>query len=158
MFEHLKPIPHLLKPITKNALFVAMMAVRRRLSAKQLPAYNKYIAKVSQNHPRMLPEAIRLAGLGYHFEKITRQQIAIHDFREFLATELERFKHAVTQCGWSIEASREQRQKLFARVETRYQSFPKDFRYDGDGIKPALESFRFAVDEEVERLAHVGAR
>ncbi len=158
LFEHLKPIPHLLKPITKNALFVAMMAVRRRLSAKQLPAYNKCIAKVSKDHPRMLPEAVRLAGLGYHFEKITRQQIAIHDFWEFLATELERFKHTVTQRGQDVEAIREQRQKLLTRVEARYESFPEAFRYHGDGIEPALEAFRSAVNEEVERFAQVGAR
>ena len=157
LFEHLKPVPHLLKPITKNTLFVAMMAVRRRLSAQQLPAYNKYIAKVSKDHPRMLPEAIRLAGLGYHFEKITRQQIAIHDFWEFLATELERFKHTVTQRGQDVEASRDQRQKLFARVEARYKSFPEDFRYHGDGIKPALEAFRFAVNEQVEQFTHLAA-
>ena len=158
LFEHLKPVPHLLKPITKNALFVAMMAVRRRLSAKQLPAYNRYIAKVSKDHPRMLPEAIRLAALGYHFEKITRQQIAIHDFREFLAAELERFKQVVTQRGQDVEAGRDHRQKLFARVEARYKSFPEDFRYHGDGIEPAFETFRLAVNEEVERLTHVGAR
>ena len=158
LFEHLKPVPHLLKPITKNALFVAMMAVRRRLSAKQLPAYNKYIAKVSKDHPRMLPEAIRLAALGYHFEKITRQQIAIHDFREFLAAELERFKQAVAYPGQDVEAVRNQRQKLFTRVEARYKSFPEDFRYNGDGIEPALETFRSAVNEQVEQLTHVTAR
>ena len=44
----------------------------------------------------MLPEAIRLAALGYHFEKITRQQMALHDFRECLAAELESFKEAST--------------------------------------------------------------
>lgn len=135
-----------------------MMAARRRLSAKQLPAYNKYIAKVSKDHPRMLPEAIRMAALGYHFEKITRQQIAIHDFWEFLAVELERFKQVVTQRGQDVEDIRDQRQKLFTRVEARYESFPEDFRYHGDGIEPALETFRLTVNEEVKRLTHVGAR
>ena len=154
LFEHLKPVPHLLKPITKNTLFVAMMGVRRRLSAKQLPAYNKYIAKVSKDHARMLPEAIRLAALGYHFEKITRQQIALHDFREFLAAELERFKQAVTNPGQDMQVTRDQRQELFARVEARFKSIPEDFRYAGDGIEPALETFRSAVNEQVEQLTH----
>ena len=69
LLEHLRPIPHLLKPISRNALYGVIMTVRQRLSTKQLPAFAKFIAKVSKDHPRMLPEAVRLAALGYHFEK-----------------------------------------------------------------------------------------
>ena len=86
LFEHLEPVPHLLKPRSKNAIYADLMGVRGRLSANQVPAYMNFIAKVTKDHPRMLPEAIRLAALGYHFEKITSQQIAVHDFKEFLAT------------------------------------------------------------------------
>ena len=85
LFEHLEPVPHLLKPRSKNAIYADLMGVRGRLSANQVPAYMNFIAKVTKDHPRMLPEAIRLAALGYHFEKITSQQIAVHDFKEFLA-------------------------------------------------------------------------
>ena len=154
LFKHLKPVPHLLKSSTRNALFVGMMSVRRRLSAEQLPAYGKFIAKISKDHPRMLPEAIRLAALGYHFEKITRQQIAIHAFREFLSVELERFKEAVAHPGQDVGTIRDQRQEVFTRVEARYKSIPEDFRYHGDGIEPALESFQFAVNDQVEQLTH----
>ncbi len=154
LFKHLKPVPHLLKSSTRNALFVAMMAVRRRLSAEQIPAYGRFIAKISKDHPRMLPEAIHLASLGYHFEKITRQQIAIHAFRKFLSAELERFKEAVAHAGQDVEAIKEQWQGVFARVRARSKAIPEDFRYHGDGIEPALESFRFAVHDQVERLTH----
>ena len=88
LFEHLEPVPHLLKPRSKNAIYADLMGVRGRLSANQVPAYMNFIAKVTKDHPRMLPEAIRLAALGYHFEKITSQQIAVHDFKEFLASRL----------------------------------------------------------------------
>ena len=158
LFEHLKPVAHLLKPRSQNALYLDLMGVHRQLSSKQLPAYGKFIAKVSKDHPRMLPEAIRLAGLGYHFEKITRQQIALHDFREFLAAELERLKEASTHRGRNVETIESQRQKLFMKVQARYQSIPEDFRYHGDGIEPAWEAFRFAVNEQVERVTHVAAR
>ena len=158
LFEHLKPVPHLWKRRSKSALYLDLMGVHRQLCSQQLPAYGKFIAKVSKDHPRMLPEAIRLAALGYHFEKITRQQIALHDFREFLATELERFKQAVTHPGQDVEAIKEQRQKLSTSVQARYTAIPEDFRYNGDGIEPALEAFRFAVNEEVERFTHVTAR
>ena len=36
---------------------------------RQLPAYSKFIGKVSKDYPRMLPDAIYLAAMGHHFEK-----------------------------------------------------------------------------------------
>ena len=154
LFEHLTPVPHLQKPRSRNALFLDLMGIRRRLSSKQLPAYNKFIAKVSRDHPRMLPEAIRLAALGYHFEKVTRQQIAINEFKRFLTAELESFEEAYSHRDKALEAIRERRQELLTRVDARYQSIPDDFRYGGDGIEPALESFRYAVNEQREQNTH----
>jgi len=150
LFEHLKPVPHLQKPKSKNALFLDLMGVRRRLSSKQLPAYNKFIAKVSKDHPRMLPEAIRLAAMGYHFERVTRQQIPLREFKDFLAAELKGFKEAASQQSQEVEETRNRRQALLARVQARYESIPNDFRYQGDGIEPALEAFRSAVNTDVE--------
>ena len=157
LLEHLTPIPHLLKPPSKNVLDGAIMFVRRRLSAKQVPAYAKFIAKVSKDHPLMIQEAIRLAAMGYHFEKITSQQTTIHDFKTFLSAELEAFKQTVSHSGHGVETVKDQRQALFMRVQARYVSMPNDFRYDGDGIDPALESFRFAVNEQVDQCTHVTA-
>ena len=150
LFEHLKPVPHLLKPRSKNAIYAELMGVRGRLSANQVPVYMNFIAKVAKNHPQMLSKAIRLAGLGYHFEKITSQQDAIYGFKEFLSAELEMFKQARVQDG---EEFRNQRQALFTRVQTRYESIPDDFRYSEDGIEHALATFRFAVNAQAEHLA-----
>ena len=152
LFEHLKPIPHLLKPRSKNAIYVDLMAMRGRLSANQVPAYMNFIAKVSKDHPRMLSKAIHLAALGYHFEKITRQQNAIHGFKEFLAAELEMFGQARVQ---DVEEFRNRRQALFTRVQARYESIPNEFRYSEDGIDQALATFRFAVNAQAENLAVV---
>ena len=154
LFEHLRPVPHLQKPRSKNALFSALMGVRRRLSSRQLPVYNKFIAKVSEDHPRMLPEAIRLAALGYHYEKVTRQQIAIRDFKEFLADELKGFKEAASHQSQEVAETGNHRQALLARVQARYRSIPAEFRYQGDGIEPALEAFRSAMNTQSDRLTH----
>ena len=142
--------------MSKQALFLALMGLRKRLSGEQLPAFNRFIAKVSEAHPRMLPEAIRLAAMGYHFEKVTRQQIAMHEFREFLAAELSLFKETLSHPVEPVEAINKRREELFTRVHARYRSIPGDYRYDGDEIEPELETFRFAVDEHVERLTHHG--
>jgi len=156
LLRHLRPVPHLLKPVSRNALYLAIMSLRRRLSAEQVPAYTKFIARVSRDHPRMLAEAIRLAALGYHYETITRQQIAIHDFKVFLKTELEGLKGAAPHPrpeGGELEAMR---RRAMTRIRARYESIPDDFRYPGDGIERAVESFRLAVGaygEQPERLS-----
>ena len=154
LLEHLKPVPHLLKPMNKNALYLAIMAVRRQLTVEQIPAYTKFIAKVSKGHPRLLPEAIRLATLGYHFEKITRQQIAIHDFKAFLAAELKAFKESVSHSIAEWEETGSRRQALLTRVRERCNAIPGDLRYQGDGIEPALESFWIAVKEQPDPVMH----
>ena len=157
LLEHLRPIPHLLKPMSRNALFLAIMSVRRQLSARQIPAYTKFIAKVSRDHPGLLPEAIRLAALGYHFEKITSQQIAIGDFKQFLANELGRFKEAVSQDVRDVEEIEKQKHALIAQTDGRHASIPDEFRYPGDGIDDALELFRSAVSAQVDRFTHSAA-
>ena len=157
LLEHLRPIPHLLKPVGSNTLYLAIMSVRRQLSSQQVPAFTKFIAKVSRNHPRMLPEAIRLAALGFHFEKITRQQTAIHDFKAFLLTELEMFRETVSRSVQEVETAGPRRQEVLARAHARCKSIPDDFRYHGDGIEPALESFRIALNPPSDQLTRSAA-
>ena len=152
LLDHLKPVPHLLKPRSKHAIYADLMGVRGRLSADQVPAYVNFIAKVTKDHPHMLSKAIRLAALGYHFEKITGQQNTIHGFKEFLVAELEMFKAARVR---DMEEIGNQRQALLTRVQARYESIPDDFRYNEDGIEQALEDFRSVVDAQTEHLATV---
>lgn len=105
----------------------------------------------------MLPDATLLAVQGYHFEKITSQQISLQDFKEYLAMELEEFKEAVSHPAGDVEAIEEQRQALFTRVRAHYESIPGDFRHDEDGIEPAMETFRSSVNARVEQFTHSAA-
>ena len=157
MFEHLKPVPHLRKPMGANAAVVAAMRVRRELAKNQIPAFSRFITQVSRNHPRMLFTALGLAGLGYHFERVTRQQIMIYDFKQFLEAELDLFREAVSQRAKRPDAILDRRRTLFARVETRYRSIPSDLRYSEDGVEPALQSFRATVDAQAEQFTQLGS-
>ena len=157
MFEHLKAVPHLRKPMGANAAVVAAMRVRRQLAKNQIPAFSRFIAQVSRNHPRMLSTALGLAGLGYHFERVTRQQIMIYDFKQFLEAELDLFREAVSQRAKRPDAILDRRRTLFARVETRYRSIPSDLRYSEDGVEPALQSFRATVDAQAEQFTQLGS-
>ena len=147
LFDQLKPAPHLLKPRTKAAIYAGMMTLRRLLSDEQVPAYLEFIAKVSKRHPRLLPKAIELAGQGHHFEKFTRQQVAIRDFKEALQAELEVFEEALSRGRWETGEVSDRKREMFTRADTRYRSFPDEFRYTGDGIDDALEAFRSAAAE-----------
>lgn len=151
LFEHLKPVPHLLKPMSSNAAAVGVMRVRGMLSEQQIPAFTRFITTVSREYPRLLPLATRLAAMGHHFEKITRQQIAIHDFKDFLAAELELFGETVQQRKLDREEIQRRKQVLITRVQARYKTIPDDFRYHEDGIEHALESFCDAVNARSEQ-------
>ena len=153
LFRHWKPAPHLRKPRSKDEIFGALMGVRRCLSAKQIPAYSKFIAKVSKDYPRMLPDAIYLAAMGHHFERIGRQQIAIHDFLSFLRGELETFRAAAPGPASEAEEFASRRQASFLRARKHYEAIPGEFRYPGDGLHDALASFRRAVDTDTGKAA-----
>ena len=153
LFRHLEPVPHLRKPKSKNEVYAAFMRVRRLLSAGQVPVYSTFIGKVSKDYPRMLPDAIYLAAMGHHFERIARQQIAIHDFLGFLRGELETFRGASPGTVSDVEEPGRQRQASFERAQRRYEAIPDEFRYRGDGLADALETFRHAVDSRANEVA-----
>ena len=154
LLEHLEPVPHLHKPKSRNAVYADLMGVRGRLSARQIPAYTRYVARVSRDYPRLLPMAIRLAAMGYHLEKITRQQNAIRDFMDLLTGELERLDEEAARDAGEAEEVLDRMEDAFLRAQGRYESIPDEFRYDGDGIETALESFRSAVNARAKRLDH----
>ncbi len=144
LIEHLKPVSHLSKPKTQMAVYADIMGLRRLLSEQQVPAYLRFIAEVSKRYPRMLPKAVDLAAQGYHFEKFTRQQVAIHDFKRALEEELALFEGTLPQGQRDIQDSKQQ---MFARIEKRYESFPVEFRYTGDGVDDTLEAVRQAATQ-----------
>ena len=149
LIEHLKPSPHLSKPRTKTAVYAAIMGLRRLLSKEQVPTYLRFIAEVSKHYPQMLPMAISLAGQGFHFEKFTRQQAAIHDFKQALKSELSFFEEALPQNQPDIH---ERKREMLARIDVHFESIPDEYRYTGDGIDDALEAFRKAATEGLERV------
>ena len=150
LFEHLKPVPHLYKPVSKNMLAAMISLLARKLSPKQVPAYRKFIAKIFKDHPRMLPAALNLAAMGYHFEKVYSHYVAVLDFKEFLLTEFETFKEAGSQPVQEAEAIGDRKQQLFARVRARYESIPGDLRHDSDEIEQALAFFQSVINARAE--------
>ena len=143
MIENVKYVPHLRKPVSPTALGLALSALRRQLEPAQLPAFNELIADVTRKQPGMLPLAIQLAGMGYHYNRFTTKVLATHDFKESLSAEVAGLQKA--SAGRTQEDVKERAEKLMAEVQARYREIPVDFRYFGDGVDEAMEEFRSAV-------------
>ena len=146
LLEHLNPVPHINKPVSEHALYAGIMGIRRRLTKDQLPWFSRYIAKVSKNHPRMMPLAIRLAANGHHCEKFTRQQTVIRKFKEYLNSELATVRDARPEPTPAPGGEDGLRQAALNRADARRRAIPEEFRYAGDGIAEALAAFERALD------------
>ncbi len=157
LFRHLKPVRHLRKTKSKNEINVAFMRVRRRLSAGQVPAYSKFIGRVSKEYPSMLSDAIYLAAMGYHFEWITRQQIAFHDFLSFMRVELGLLQKLASGRVPEQEIG-SRRKKSLEQAQALYQSITDEFRYQEDGLDEALQSFQHAAAARHADIVHPETR
>ncbi len=146
LLEHLNPVPHINKPVSEHALYAGIMGIRRRLTKDQLPWFSRYIAKVSRDHPRMMPLAIRLAANGHHCEKFTRQQTVIRKFKEYLNSELATVRDARPKPTPTPGGEDGLRQAALNRADARRRAIPEEFRYAGDGIAEALVAFEHALD------------
>ena len=153
LLENLNPVPHLYKPVGKHILYAAIMGIRRRLTPEQLPVFSRYIAKASTEHPRLLPLAIRLAGMGYHCEKFTRQQTMIRGFKEYVKSELASFNEARWGPDAEPEMGDELRRAALQRAKERQRTIPEEFRFAGDGIAESLAAFQLALSSEAPPAA-----
>lgn len=133
LLEHMPYTPHNVRAIGKSELVALLRSVKRQLFSKQGPAYARYLAKVFKDYRVMLPEAIRLSIMGYHLEKMTRHTVAVEDFRNFLATEMDTFKEKVAQVaqvqGARINEINRYAHQLFKRVRNEYEAIHEDFQY-----------------------------
>jgi hypothetical protein len=94
----------------------------------------------------MVAHAVRLAIMGYHFEKITHHQVAMDDFKQYVAAELETFQHTVARCVHTqrhrVGEMGDRARALVAQVRQQYDVLHAECR---DGVHEALEGFQHAV-------------
>ena len=151
LLDNLNPVPHIYKPVSKHILYLGIMGIRRRLTPNQLPVFSRYIARVSRDHPRLLPLAIRLAAMGYHCEKLTRQQTVLREFKAYLDSELASFSEAGRGSDAAPGAVDRVRQEALRRADARQALHPRGIPpcrgrglRESDGI-PARPEFRGAA-------------
>ena len=149
LLKNLAPKPHTSRSVGKKELMAFAKLIQKQLFSKQGPALLRYIAKVLIEHPKLFPEAMRLAIMGYHFEKITSQTVAVDDFRQYMEKEFDIFKDKVSQFA-RMQSDRigeigVHAQELFARVRAEYEDIHEDFRYS---VQDALDVFQKSVFKE----------
>jgi radical SAM superfamily enzyme YgiQ (UPF0313 family) len=63
-------------------LRILLRSVRRQLFSRQGPAYAGFLLRALLRRPQHLSQAVTLAIMGLHFQKLTLQMLTAHDFRE----------------------------------------------------------------------------
>ena len=138
LLKNLKFTEHTVRNFGKTEMMAVAKSIKRQLLSRQGPAYFRFLVRVFRYNPRLLTEAVRLAIMGYHFEKITSQQIAVHAFEKYLDAELAAFKEAFSRFtkaqSQGMEEVRSYAQDLFARVRI----------HRGSSVQDTLDSFRQA--------------
>ncbi len=149
LLQHMPYTPHNVRSIQKAEVRAFFRSMQLQIFSKQGLEYAKFLVKVLKNHRQMFPEAVRLAIMGYHLEKITRHTVAVEDFRTFLSGEMDSFKAEISQFahaqGDRMHEIQKYTKRLFARVKAEYESIHKDFRY---AAHSALENFQNSMFKE----------
>jgi radical SAM superfamily enzyme YgiQ (UPF0313 family) len=139
--------------VGKKELMALAKSFKRQLFSRQGPAYFRFLLKVLKDHPNMFPEAVRFAVLGYHFEKVTRQQIAIDDFKNYLESEFEALKDRVSRIseaqGHRIAEIRAYVHRLFVRASAQYERIHEDFRF---AVNDTFDAFQRSVKSQIDQL------
>jgi radical SAM superfamily enzyme YgiQ (UPF0313 family) len=85
--ERLAPRRHEGRRVGWIEVRAMLRSIQRQLFSRQGPAYARFFVHVVRHHPEHLAEAFRLAIKGYHFERLTRQELAVDAFAQLLETE-----------------------------------------------------------------------
>ena len=159
MLQNVRFGPRLSERLDRHLFKALLKSLYRQVLSKQGPAYLRFIARVIRIDPRLLPEAFSLAILGYHFQMVGTQEIALHDFKQFLASELESLRLGPPGAdGNSIEPASgpyADAEESLSRAESRYWKLHRSFRH---GVENSMDSFRAAVRESASTQAASGTR
>lgn len=154
MLRRVKSRSHVTPKIGKAEWMALAKSIKRQLLSRQGPAYLKFLLAVVKEKPRVFSDAVRLAIMGYHFEKTTSQQIAVDEFKRYLEAEFEFFKQAVSRIATSemqrIAEMQNSVRALLYRVHLKYDQIHEDFRYC---LADALDSFKRSVESQIKEIS-----
>ncbi len=156
LIKNWKRKPLWTRKISKSEISAFLRTLWHQLLSRQGWSYGKFLLQVVGKHPTLLSEAIRLAIMGYHYEKVTRQQIAVDDFKRFLDEERQKLEGFLRQVRLAkTKQVGEAREYLLERsllLQRRYREIHEDFR--ANAIE-ALEGFENSLRTQIEQCAQM---
>ena len=139
------------KQVKMDDLLALLRSVRIQLFSRQGPAYAGFLLRTLLRRPRHFSQAVTLAVMGLHFQKLTRQMLAVHDFREAAREsydQVEREAAAAAASGRLQEALRRHADQTLRRLRHLHRRLRPEFR---QGLLPDWstleESIRACVRE-----------
>ncbi|RMF87403.1 MAG: hypothetical protein D6736_12860, partial [Nitrospinota bacterium] len=142
---HFKPAAHWVRPIGKTEVRAFMKSLRRQLFSRQGPAYAKFLLKTALFYPKMFPEAVRWAILGYHFERLVAETVAVEDFRESIRHAYAEFEQKVIAASQALPAWGRDigvyAQQLLVQMYRQYERIHQDFRHSVHGAWQWFQAF-----------------
>ena len=129
-------------------LLALLRSLRLQTLSRQAPAYLGFLLRTLLRRPRQLPLAIRLAIMGLHFEKLTRQTLAAHDFSAAARSDYDRVEReataAATPGAGLEEALRQYAERALRRLRRLHRRLRPEFRRslspDLAGVEQAIQA------------------
>lgn len=133
---------------SRAELLALVRSLRLQLFSRQGPAYAAFLAHTLFTRPSRLPEAIRMAIKGWHFQRYTDQTLAAHAYREAALEGYERVEDLLDSAVAAHDRLRRtvegQAAQTIRRVRRRYRRLRPEFR---EGLLPDREAIESALGE-----------
>jgi len=121
-----------------------VLSLKRQLFSRYGSAYARFLLKVLFIKTRLLPMAFALAIKGYHFQKITKNLLLVHEFESYLEKEKEKYKDFIA--GVTIPNLEEVQiylNNLLGNIEKRRCQIHKRWQYE---VEKKLTAFYESLD------------
>jgi len=137
-----------------SSLRAVLMSLVLQTLSRHGAAYLRCLIRVVFRRPLLLAQFFRFSIMGYHYERITRQQVMIDDFRQLLAAERRTLKefitHTATLGGSRVIELQNRLYESYALIRARYWEIHGDYRCAVEG---ALSSFHESIENYLSQLA-----
>lgn len=142
LLQHWSPRPFRNRRLGWREYMAFVKTLFRQGLSRQGPAYISFLYRAVKIRPNLIGEAVRLAIMGYHYQKVTSQKILVNDFHQFLDRERQRLVDLMAELNrlgsGHLADLRQHLARLSQEIEDRYYAVHADFRFS---LKGALEAF-----------------
>ncbi|MEW6382295.1 MAG: B12-binding domain-containing radical SAM protein [bacterium] len=146
--------------VRTREMYAFFLSLTRQTFSSYGHHYLNYLVKSVFINPRMFSEAVRQAIMGYHFFKITREILAVDDFKSQVRLMIDSYRQKVVD-AYSLELEKAMKDLRIAKdnllkdLHKEYLKIDKDFRHLVEESLRTLESsLNACYGQWVEGITH----